>query len=198
MKLKKGSPVEIEKESHNFKDEYEINKDSDNEAMYHIYEKSKYAGVIFDKNGGDTDSWVNHAIVLKGWYFISSGGKLPEIKPELANRVFMGWAQTADALMPDFDIGTRVEKDMKVYAVWRKTEIDLNASGNVKIKVDAEQNVNIVADDTSADDYPTPDGTCIRDYVHVRDLAKAHIAAVERLQKGGGNSILNLGAGQGF
>lgn len=48
------------------------------------------------------------------------------------------------------------------------------------------------------DDYPTPDGTCIRDYVHVRDLAKAHIAAVERLQKGGGNSILNLGAGRGF
>ena len=151
VKLKKGSPAEIEKENHDFKDEYEINKDSDNEAMYHIYEKSKYAGVIFDKNGGDTDSWVNHAIVLKGWYFISSGGKLPEIKPELANRVFMGWAQTADALMPDFDIGTRVEKDMKVYAVWRKTEIDLNASGNVKIKMDAEQNVNIVADDTSAD-----------------------------------------------
>ena len=50
----------------------------------------------------------------------------------------MGWAQTADALMPDFDIGTRVEKDMKVYAVWRKTEIDLNASGNVKIKVFGE------------------------------------------------------------
>ena len=48
------------------------------------------------------------------------------------------------------------------------------------------------------DDYPTPDGTCIRDYVHVRDLAKAHIAAVERLQKGGGNSILNLGAGQEY
>ena len=151
VKLKKGSPAEAEKESHNLKDEYEVNKDGDNEAMYHIYEKNKYAGVTFDKNNADTDSWVNHSIVLKGWYFISSGGKLPEVEPVLANRVFMGWAQTADALMPDFDIGTRVEKDMKVYAVWRKTEIDLNASGNVKIKMDAEQNVNIVADDTSAD-----------------------------------------------
>ena len=49
MKLKKGSPVEIEKESHNLKDEYEINKDGDSAAVYHIYEKSKYVDVIFDK-----------------------------------------------------------------------------------------------------------------------------------------------------
>jgi UDP-glucose-4-epimerase GalE len=46
------------------------------------------------------------------------------------------------------------------------------------------------------DDYPTPDGTCIRDYIHVDDLAAAHVAALEKL-KSGSQLKLNLGTGQG-
>ena len=46
------------------------------------------------------------------------------------------------------------------------------------------------------DDYPTPDGTCIRDYIHVDDLGRAHIAALERLQPGVALK-LNLGTGAG-
>ncbi len=46
------------------------------------------------------------------------------------------------------------------------------------------------------DDYPTPDGTCIRDYIHVDDLASAHLKALERLQAGEGME-LNLGTGRG-
>lgn len=46
------------------------------------------------------------------------------------------------------------------------------------------------------DDYPTPDGTCIRDYVHVDDLADAHLAALEKLAPGQGLQ-LNLGSGRG-
>jgi len=46
-------------------------------------------------------------------------------------------------------------------------------------------------------DYPTPDGTCIRDYVHVTDLATAHVAAFERLQDGAEALTLNLGNGAG-
>jgi UDP-glucose 4-epimerase len=46
------------------------------------------------------------------------------------------------------------------------------------------------------DDYPTPDGTCIRDYIHVDDLGRAHIAALERLQSGS-ELKLNLGTGEG-
>jgi len=48
------------------------------------------------------------------------------------------------------------------------------------------------------EDYETPDGTCIRDYVHVLDLAEAHIKAVEYLQKGNESNIFNLGNGVGF
>lgn len=47
-------------------------------------------------------------------------------------------------------------------------------------------------------DYETPDGTCIRDYIHVTDLAKAHWLALENLRKGGSSAIYNLGNGKGF
>jgi UDP-glucose 4-epimerase len=47
-------------------------------------------------------------------------------------------------------------------------------------------------------DYKTPDGTCIRDYIHVADLAEAHISALQRLMDGGDSSIYNLGNGRGF
>ena len=47
-------------------------------------------------------------------------------------------------------------------------------------------------------DYPTPDGTCIRDYIHVVDLANAHICALKYLRAGGSSNFFNLGTGHGF
>lgn len=48
------------------------------------------------------------------------------------------------------------------------------------------------------DDYPTADGTCVRDYVHVIDLARAHLLGLERMQNHKGFSAFNLGNGDGF
>jgi UDP-glucose 4-epimerase len=48
------------------------------------------------------------------------------------------------------------------------------------------------------DDYPTQDGTCIRDYIHVNDLGNAHILAMKALMEGAGSSAYNLGNGNGF
>ncbi len=48
------------------------------------------------------------------------------------------------------------------------------------------------------DDYPTKDGTCVRDYIHVSDLAMAHILALEKLKSGGNSDVFNLGNGIGF
>lgn len=48
------------------------------------------------------------------------------------------------------------------------------------------------------DDYPTPDGTCVRDYIHVRDLAEAHLLALQYLDKGGKSDAFNLGSGDGY
>jgi len=47
-------------------------------------------------------------------------------------------------------------------------------------------------------DYPTPDGSCVRDYVHVSDLCRAHLAALEYLWNGGDNNAINLGSERGF
>jgi UDP-glucose-4-epimerase GalE len=51
--------------------------------------------------------------------------------------------------------------------------------------------------DIFGEDYATPDGTAIRDYIHVQDLADAHILALRHLQKGGASGVINLGNGQG-
>lgn len=48
------------------------------------------------------------------------------------------------------------------------------------------------------DDYDTPDGTCIRDYVHIEDLVNAHLLALDYLRNGGENDVFNLGSSQGF
>jgi len=47
-------------------------------------------------------------------------------------------------------------------------------------------------------DYPTPDGTCIRDYIHVTDLAQAHVLALQALHAGAATTAYNLGNGRGF
>ena len=48
------------------------------------------------------------------------------------------------------------------------------------------------------DDYPTTDGTCVRDYIHVDDLASAHVAAIEKMSASGSFNVYNLGNGNGY
>ncbi|WP_442602171.1 UDP-glucose 4-epimerase GalE [Paenibacillus sp. KN14-4R] len=48
------------------------------------------------------------------------------------------------------------------------------------------------------EEYETPDGTCVRDYIHVSDLADAHVRALDRLRGGGNSTVYNLGSGRGF
>ena len=47
-------------------------------------------------------------------------------------------------------------------------------------------------------DYPTPDGTCVRDYIHVTDLARAHMAALAHLRAGGQSEVFNCGYSTGY
>ncbi len=59
--------------------------------------------------------------------------------------------------------------------------------------IGARENVQIYGTD-----YDTPDGTCVRDYIHVMDLAEAHVLALEYLHRGGETNAFNLGNGRGF
>ena len=52
--------------------------------------------------------------------------------------------------------------------------------------------------DVFGDDYPTPDGTCVRDYIHVSDLAQAHLAALDHVAASDANLIVNCGYGHGY
>jgi len=52
--------------------------------------------------------------------------------------------------------------------------------------------------DVFGTDYPTPDGTCLRDYIHVADLADGHVRALAYLQRGGASTAINLGTGRAF
>lgn len=52
--------------------------------------------------------------------------------------------------------------------------------------------------DVFGTDYPTPDGTCVRDYIHVTDLANAHLLALQRMRNGGTSLVANCGYGKGF
>ena len=62
----------------------------------------------------------------------------------------------------------------------------------------AAKNGETVDFQVNGNDYPTPDGTCIRDYIHVSDLVDAHVLALQYLFDGGASDVFNLGNGQGF
>lgn len=63
----------------------------------------------------------------------------------------------------------------------------------MEVAIGQREKINIFGND-----YPTPDGTCIRDYIHVSDLAEAHTKSLDYLSHGGDSQIFNLGTGRGY
>jgi UDP-glucose 4-epimerase len=72
-----------------------------------------------------------------------------------------------------------------------------NASHLIKVAIQAALGIRSQLE-IFGSDYPTRDGTCIRDYVHVTDLARAHLAALAYLRQGGTSTTLNCGYGRGY
>jgi UDP-glucose 4-epimerase len=83
------------------------------------------------------------------------------------------------------------------------------ASGDARLGEDSPTPLNLVplammaalgqipALSVYGNDYPTPDGSCVRDYVHVEDLADAHVRALRYLESGGDSTVINVGTGEG-
>ncbi|MEQ5792133.1 UDP-glucose 4-epimerase GalE [Muricauda sp. NFXS6] len=105
----------------------------------------------------------------------------------------------------------KVNPDLKAIALRYFNPIGAHPSGKIgELPIGVPQNLVPFITQTGiglreqlsvfGDDYPTEDGTCIRDYIHVVDLAKAHVAALQRLLKGKNESnyeVFNLGTGKG-
>jgi UDP-glucose 4-epimerase len=72
-----------------------------------------------------------------------------------------------------------------------------NATHLVKVACEAALGKRLALD-VYGTDYPTPDGTCVRDYIHVSDLVAAHLDALKHLRAGGDSLTLNCGYGRGF
>ena len=150
VRLKKGSAAVTEENGKNLNDKYEINK-AGGYAIYHIYKKDKYAGVVFDKNGGDEEGWINHEIAYKGKTIKASNGSLPMKNPTKEDSKFLGWATGKNADKSDFDENTTVSSDITVYSAWKGFEFSLNSAGNVKAKIGIDGNMTISAVDPVGD-----------------------------------------------
>ena len=177
VKLKKGSPVNVEKESQNLNAEYTINSSGEKDAMYHIYRKDKHAGITFDKNGGDSEAWVNHEIAEKGKTFKEGGGKEPANKPGKAGYLARGWAYKGTDKTPTFsdDKDSKIENDMTVYAVYKHIhEVPLNDSGNVYVLPKVETTGRVTLEIKAK--KPSSDITISKD--KWRDMAKEFGASV--------------------
>ena len=128
--LRKGASPVVEKESENLKNGYIINNNNNRDVLTHIYRKDKYVGVVFDKNGGNYEGWMNHEIVSKDKNIKDSKGVLPETKPERKGHKFLGWSKSKIATVPDFDENTIVNGDTTAYAVWAAPKVNITFYGN--------------------------------------------------------------------
>ena len=151
IRLRKGSPALVEEDSRNLNEKYEINKENDGNIIYHVYKKDKYAGVIFDKNDGDEEGWINHEIADKGKTIKSSSGSLPTKNPIKEGNKFLGWIRDKNAIRPDFDENTMINGDITVYSAWQRFDFTLNGAGNVKAKIGTDGNMTISAVDPAGD-----------------------------------------------
>ncbi len=125
VSLRKGASPVVEKESENLKNGYIINNNNNRDVLTHIYRKDKYVGVVFDKNGGNYEGWMNHEIVSKDKNIKDSKGVLPETKPEREEHKFLGWSKSKTATAPDFDENTIVNGDITAYAVWAAPKVSI-------------------------------------------------------------------------
>lgn len=82
------------------------------------------------------------------------------------------------------------DKDLEI-GEWHEPETHLIPLA-IEAAISESQSLSIFGND-----YPTPDGTCVRDYIHVSDLARAHVLSLQHLEKKQGNFVFNLGTGKG-
>jgi UDP-glucose 4-epimerase len=136
-------------------------------------------------------------------YGSSSDRPIPEEAPTLPESPY-GWSKLMTEQMLQ-DIASQASIDFVILryfnacgadALMRTGQSTKNATHLIKVAAEAALELRPGLDIYGVD-YPTPDGTCVRDYVHVSDLVAAHIHALDYLARGGKSEIFNCGYGHG-
>lgn len=127
---------------------------------------------------------------------------IPEVHPQHPENPY-GWSKLfVERILKDFDRAYELKFVALRYfnacgATEKRTEHHDPETHLIPLILDAaagkRPNISVFGSD-----YPTPDGTAIRDYIHVSDLSQAHLLAMDHLQNGGDSECINLGNGQGF
>ena len=120
------------------------------------------------------------------------------IKPNVASKLMTEWILRDTAEAADFSfVALRYFNVAGADPQGRSGQATKNATHVIEIASQAAFGLR-QGFEIFGDDYDTPDGTCVRDYIHVSDLAEAHLLAVRYLEGGGGSVALNLGNERGF
>ena len=124
-------------------------------------------------------------------------GKLPlkETEAVIDNHVYGSSKFAAENAITDSGIKHIIFRYFNLAGADPENDIGENHEPETHLIPRILQNLNSF--ELYGDDYDTPDGSCIRDYVHVSDVAEAHISGVEYLINGGNSQLLNLGTGKG-
>jgi len=120
---------------------------------------------------------------------------ISETEAVLNNHVYGSSKHAAENAIEDSGIKHIIFRYFNLAGADPENDIGENHSPETHLIPRILQNLNSF--ELYGDDYDTPDGSCIRDYVHVSDVAEAHISGVEYLMNGGDSQVLNLGTGIG-
>jgi UDP-arabinose 4-epimerase len=137
-------------------------------------------------------------------YGLTEAEFISEAEPVLPINPYGNTKRAIEIMLADYEVATGMRNTVLRYF----NAAGCDADGEIGEVHDPETHliplaIAAVAGDRDAlkifgTDYPTPDGTCIRDYIHVTDLADAHVRAVRRMLEGGASDVFNLGAGTGY
>ena len=135
-------------------------------------------------------------------YGLPSRVPIPEDEPQQPINPYGASKLMVERILADFDVA----HGLKSIALRYFNAAGADPDGEIGERHDPETHLIPLALDAACgrgrltvhgNDYPTPDGTCIRDYIHVSDLADAHVLALKRLAGGAGSDRFNLGTGNG-
>ena len=127
--------------------------------------------------------------------YVPNNKPIKETDPIANNSVYSNTKLACETMIKDSDINHVIFRYFNLAGAEPHSEIGENHSPETHLIPRILQNLNNVT--VNGNDYSTPDGSCIRDYVHVSDVADAHLKAAYHLLNGNPSQTFNLGTGQG-